>query len=445
VSLWGSQGSLKLDRGVLGPDKYLIAAMAKAAWRAYLEQVDDTAPDEEVLAAAEEFLFSKVELRSPREADGITLQKLEAHAEYPKALRVQAFLARVLRNIDSVARANEAAKMAKLSGPSPASAASAKALADSLAPPKAADTAKLLKEAGLTKLPFVAQLDQTLIDKMNQESVDARVAGRKAFSFVDFTSKEVLPVWVTPEAVGGKFNDEEALSLTGGEQINSLTQLGQALRSATEGQRFFRSFPQWSAAYWRWVPVAVSLEQISWVAAILHHDLVAKICETERQEGRGPYLAFIYSEILRKQINARALKSDPELDVQDALSTMDKSILEIARTRLEAALRAAGLIGGKTSSAGLAGNAASSMVEQASAAAGALRRQQQQGLSAAAAMANQGGSSGGKGKGAGKGSKSSGPDRQHSPPSSKRKTKKQQYWKNVKESGKSRRRREEWW
>ena len=267
---------------------------------------------------------------------------------------------------------------------------------------------------------------------MNQESVEAKAAGRKAFLFVDLTAKEVLPVWLTPESVGGKFNDEEALSLAGGENISSLTQLGQAL-SATEGQRFFRSFPQWSAAYWRWVPVAVALDQASWVAAILHHDLVAKICETERNEGRGPYLGFIYSEMVRKQISARALKNDPDLEVQEAMATMDKSILEVARTRLEAALRSAGLISGKTSLAGLAGNAASSMVDQASAAAEALRKQQHQGLTAAAAMANQGK---GQGKSSGRGSRSSGSDRQQSPPVSKRKAKSQNFWKDIKTKNK---------
>ena len=407
--------------------------MAQAAWRAYLEQIDDTAPDEGVLKAAEDFLYDKAELGGPKATDGITLQKLEAHPDFPKAFRVQAFLARVLRHIDSVARANEAARTANLGAPLPASASSARALADTLSPPKTADTSKLLREAGLNKLPFVAQLDQALIDKMNQESVEAKAAGRKAFLFVDLTSKEVLPVWLTPESVGGKFNDEEALSLAGGEHISSLTQLGQALRSATEGQRFFRSFPQWSAAYWRWVPVAVALDQASWVAAILHHDLVAKICETERNEGRGPYLGFIYSEMIRKQISARALKNDPDLEVQEAMATMDKSILEVARTRLEAALRSAGLIGGKTSLAGLAGNAASSMVDQASAAAEALRKQQHQGLTAAAAMANQGK---GQGKSSGRGSRSSGSGREQSPPVSKRKVKAQNFWKDVKTKNK---------
>ena len=167
------------------------------------------------------------------------------------------------------------------------------------------------------------------------------------------------------------------------------------------------------------------------MAAILHHDLVAKTCETERHEGRGPYLGFIYSEMLRKQISARALKNDPDLEVQEAMATMDTSILEVARTRLEAALRAAGLIGGRASSAGLAGNAASSMVDQASAAAEALRKQQHQGLTAAAAMANQGGTTG-KGKGAGRSSRPSGSERQQSPPVSKRKAKSQQFWQKIK-------------
>ena len=62
--------------------------MAKQAWRAYLEQVDDIAPEESVLLATEAFLFDEAQLPSPKAADGITLPKLEAHPAYPKSFTV---------------------------------------------------------------------------------------------------------------------------------------------------------------------------------------------------------------------------------------------------------------------------------------------------------------------------------------------------------------------
>ena len=302
---------------------------------------------------------------------------------------------------------------------------------------RTADTSKLLREAGLAKLPFIAQLDQSLIDKMHNETVEAKSAGRKPFYFVDLAGKEVIPVWLTPEAVGGKFREEEALSLTGGEQINSLTQLGQALRGATDSQRFFRSFIQWSASFWRWAPVAVAVGHMSWVAAILHHDNIAKLCEAERCEGRGPYLAFLYDELARRQIAARALKNDPDLEIQEVVTTLDKSLLEVARSRLDSALRSAGLMGSRSSSSGLAGNAASAMVDQANAAADGLRKQQHSAMTAAAALAHQGGGSKGKGKGKTAHTHDDSDHGTSSGYSSKRSVKRKTFWTGVKTKSKA--------
>eukprot|EP00971_Amphidinium_carterae_P033632 662130-Amphidinium_carterae.1 len=64
----------------------------------------------------------------------------------------------------------------------------------------------------------------------------AKVAGRTAFSFVDLTSKEVLPLWVPPDAVGGKtvLPGEMEYALQGSESTTSLSQLGKALQMATQ-------------------------------------------------------------------------------------------------------------------------------------------------------------------------------------------------------------------
>ena len=142
------------------------------------------------------------------------------------------------------------------------------------------------------------QLEQGLIDKPNQETVDAKILQRPPLQYVDCT-------WSL---------------LNGDEPEDSLASLGAALRNAAESQRFFRSSAQWSAAWWKCVPTALSVSQLSWGSAITHADVVAQIVQTEREEARSGYLAAFYDELRRRQRAARAAKSDPNLDLADSLS-----------------------------------------------------------------------------------------------------------------------------
>ena len=138
-------------------------ATAAAAWRTLREQVDEEAPDEEILIATEGCPFGKA--KSSKSADGVKLSKLEAHPDFPTDFAAQAFMARVPRNLDAVSLATQVAKGAKAGGRAPGpDAASASELAAVLNPPKACSTVKILSVAGPDKFLFVALLDQTLID-----------------------------------------------------------------------------------------------------------------------------------------------------------------------------------------------------------------------------------------------------------------------------------------
>ena len=78
---------------------------------------------------------------------------------------------------------------------------------------------------------------------------EAKVQNRQAYLLVYFASKEVLPLWVFPEAVGGRADDhclEQGFDSEA--DIKSLAKLGAALRGATGASRFFRSLGQWLAA-----------------------------------------------------------------------------------------------------------------------------------------------------------------------------------------------------
>ena len=174
--------------------------------------------------------------------------------------------------------------------------------------------------------------------------------------------------------------------------------------------------------------MAVALEHVSWVPAILHHDVVCQIAEEERSAGKPVYLAFLYDEIVRRQIASRAPKSDPDLDIMEALGRRDKQVLEVARTRLESALRAAGIMNDKRLPLG-AGDRMQSMAQSA---AGLLQANQQQLVGAAGHGSSRSSASS---------SKKLSPKEPEEPPS-KRKLKKQAWWsdKMAKHAGKKRKR-----
>ena len=54
-------------------------------------------------------------------------------------------------------------------------------------------------------LCFGLQAEQTLWDAMQSHSDECRSSGKTAFLFVDLTAKECLPMWLTPDQIGGKF------------------------------------------------------------------------------------------------------------------------------------------------------------------------------------------------------------------------------------------------
>ena len=75
-------------------------------------------------------------------------------------------------------------------------------LAAAISPPKMVNVNELLTKAKLQDVSYERHLEQTLIEKMAAETVTATAQGRKAFLHVDLTSREVLPLWLSPEAVG---------------------------------------------------------------------------------------------------------------------------------------------------------------------------------------------------------------------------------------------------
>jgi hypothetical protein len=399
--------------------------MADGSWSEFLAQVDMDDTAKEVLDAAEAFLL-KCNLPTPRSADGAKVSKLEARADFPEDVAVQAFLVRAFRTLDAVTVAQKAASSAEPSRSEPGL-HSALGLAATLAPPKKADTERILREAQLEKLPFILQVDQSVVDRLQQESDSAKSAGRPAFAYIDLTSQAVTPTWLMPEAIGARYRPESAVELDGAEAIGSLARLGQALRGATENQKFFRSFMQWSACWWRLAPFQIALKQLTWCQALCHADVISQLAEEERQDGRPPFAAFLYDELLRRQLEKRASRSDPSLNLDEVFLTVDKTLLAVARQRLAGVLRAAAIAPAKPDFTAQAANYKS----QAEQAATALHQQQADRVRAGSAA------QGGKGSKSSASSAGSWQDWGNQQQSSSRQAKKSKWWNDKRDEWKS--------
>eukprot|EP00971_Amphidinium_carterae_P059254 1171678-Amphidinium_carterae.1 len=202
-----------------------------------------------------------------------------------------------------------------------------------------------LVSAYLHGVPFHLLPDQSVWQQLDTENQAAKTAGRVAFSFVDLTAKEVLPLWVPPDAVGGKtvLPGEMEYTVQGSESTTSLSQLGKALQMATQAPRFFRSLAQWSSAYQRYSLMAEAMGQLSRAASEGHLHTILKIVEEERHSQGSFFLAVLYDDLLRRNFARRAQQHDATLNIESEVMQVDKSLLDVARHRLGATLMAAGL------------------------------------------------------------------------------------------------------
>ena len=128
----------------------------------------------------------------------------------------------------------------------------------------------MLTKAGLKNVAFGLQAEQSLWNSMFPVRFSfPSAAGKVPFLFVDLTGKETLPMLLTPDLIGGKFqiHDDREWPLQGQVPISSLQDLGKALKSATASPRFFRTASQWSGAFLRYAIVAVATGHMAWPTA----------------------------------------------------------------------------------------------------------------------------------------------------------------------------------
>ena len=311
--------------------------MSGSDWKTFLAQVDLEETEADVLAASEAFLIKEC-LKSPAAAAGVKFVNLEKNKDFPSEIPVQAFLARAVQTLNAVDAARRQSQDLNSSAASSAmpSANSALGLAAALAPAKHIDVNDLLKDAGLDELSFDLHIDQSVINKLGAETALAKAQGRKPFLYMDLTNKDILPLWLHPEAVGGR-PEEEEMALDGSGDISSLARLGQALKGATENKRAFTTLNHWAAAFLRYAPFAVAAKHLSWPQAMAHLNCIFQLVEEERSDAKGPAVALLYDELARKHLEKRVHKTDQSLNILEFLSEPDKGLLAAARQRVASA------------------------------------------------------------------------------------------------------------
>ena len=209
----------------------------------------------------------------------------------------------------------------------------------------------LMSAAGFLTLPFQLRPDPLVWRVLHAENVAALARGRKPFSYVDLTAKELLPLWLAPDTIGGKTpaGADWGAVLDPNAPASNLAQLGRALQGATASKKFFRTHSQWQAAFNKYCVAAISLKQISWDAKFAYEDVLVQLLEKEKASSSGIFLVVLYDDLFRRQLARRALAGEPELDINKCFQSRDDTILEAARVRLTSVLVSAGLVPAPTS------------------------------------------------------------------------------------------------
>ena len=440
----------------------------------FLMAVDEP-PDEDLVKEALPVL-SAARVTSQRRLVGLKSSDLEASESYTKDVAVRAFVRRAIGAAEAV---EEARKAAAAGPPAPAALggqaspavqtmqnqtfsnkavnllgadASASALAAALQS-KEVDVPALLKQAtpNLGTWPFHLLPETALFQVLQAHTDAAKAASRTPFLYVDLTAKEVLPLWLAPDQVGGKHlvpgECDHLPELGRASSSSAVSALGQALKASMQGPRFFRSVHQWTAAFLQYLPAALACEHMNLQAAMSHQAMVTRLAEEARIAGKSPFIALVYDDLLRRSWAMRAERNDPDLDIAGESAKLNNMIFSAPEPRLSAVLAAArvsdtGVAAGREAGQPAFGDhqAAADAARMKAEAAGrdlakkqndlesrekALRRQEQSVADKARHQQAKGGGKGGQ---------------QQQPPQASRKEQKRGYWQDIRAQSKYQRR-----
>ena len=209
---------------------------------------------------------------------------------------------------------------------------SAESVATALAAkPPPVDVHELLTKADCASLPSALIVDVSVWQALSADSLQAKKKGKQAFTYVDLTSKVMLPPWLPADALVVKKGQERAPALEPG--ADTLQVLSVALQNATVETRQTKSFQQWVAIFLRYVPMAVATEQWTWPIALSHMATITKLAETERIQKSTGWIALQYDEAIRKSWARRLLQGDPNVDIAREAAKLNDEVLDEVRSK----------------------------------------------------------------------------------------------------------------
>ena len=162
----------------------------------------------------------------------------------------------------------------------------------------------------------------------------------KAFTYVDFTCNELLPVHVSAHSVGG------SLGVTGdaSHSLTSAGPYGHVDATATK-PRFIRHMQQWQAIYTKYSVAAICCGQLTVSQAMNHRDTIGRLHAQCQAEGLNLLTAVLYDELVRREWHKRALQQDATLDINNESKHVSPRLWSAAKSMIQEVLDACGILG----------------------------------------------------------------------------------------------------
>ena len=331
-----------------------------ASWVTFLVAMRDVLPTPTVLQEVEKF-FVDAGLDKPSYAIRLTKADVLSTTRAPSTLATKAFeSARVLALEAKTLAVKERKRLVgqqaqpvpstgqpvrfKALGPEPSALAIANAV---VAGQQSVDTLAKLEKALIDSLDLLSYQDAQIWQVLGAERVSASKAGRSAYTYVDSTSKEVLPLWLPQDRVGGEL--VVALEESGGSQTSQMIhQLINTLEQATQQPLFVGMMAPWVGAGTRNSAMAMASDQRSHSEAMSHPANMCQFAEEFKAEARPIGLRSRNDELIGRDLAKKAEKGRAGLKVKTYLAGGGKRVMAAAKQRILGVLSAA-RVGSKAS------------------------------------------------------------------------------------------------
>ena len=323
------------------------------SWVKFLNICDDD-PPEKALAEKVAKMLVLGGAKSPKMASGLSETEIAALPGYAE-LDMDAKL--LLKLAVSVAKATVTAKHGVSEGPRPpappmgslmgsgqtAAQATMFQVMGSEAPlhvveaaaQERPDLAKALSvKVDFSTLPHQCQADIAVFQSIKAEAELALKENRKCFCYCELASEQIAPIWMQMAMIGSKSSTLPGADDAQGCDNAFMRMIATTMQQMTKKGRYFVNLTQWSAAFWRYAPVACVYGHFKMGDAIAYHNLICAMAERARVKGELELKAVVYDEVFRKFLGQQCQKGNPEIDVAKEMREINETLEDAVHIRL---------------------------------------------------------------------------------------------------------------